>query len=137
MPGTINNAANQLLFAKAGTTPDVSGALQDYYQAMVFEPLVKTVVGFQALEVPNPINFRGVIQPFTGRQLMLKPEGQRAWTWFLLHSDPVLTLQVDDVVLWNGKQTRVMARKDYGLYGYVVYELCQDWTGSGPGYVPA
>lgn len=128
----IANSANLPLFAKSGTVPDVSGALQDYYQAMVFTPVQKSVVGFQALETPKPINFRGIIQPFTKRELILKPEGERAWSWFTLHSDPVLTLQVDDVVLWNGKQTRVMARQDFFLYGYVTYELVQDWTGSGP-----
>lgn len=129
---TIANGANRPLFAKAGTVPDVSGALQDYYQTLVFTQIVKTVVGFQVVETPNPINFRGTIQPFTKRQLLLKPEGQRAWSWFSCHSDPVLTLKVDDVVLWNGKQTRVMAQTNYGLYGYMVYELVQDWTGAGP-----
>jgi hypothetical protein len=130
--GTINNAANKPLFDKAGTTPDVSGALQDYFQPMQFTPLTKTVRGFQVVETPNPINFRGTWQSFTERQLFLKPEGQRAWSWFQLHSDPVLTLNVDDVVMWRGKQTRVMARKDYELYGYVEYHLVQDWEGTGP-----
>lgn len=130
---TIANAANRPLFAKAGTVPDVSGALQDWYQLLIFTKVAKIVEGFQVVETPTPINFRGVIQPFTERQLLLKPEGQRAWSWLLMHSDPVLTLQVDDVAVWNGKQTRVMSRKDFGLYGYVEYQLVQDWTGSGPG----
>jgi hypothetical protein len=129
---TIANACNRPLFEENGTVPDVSGALQDYFQPMVFEPLVKTAVGFQAVENATPINFRGTIQPFNQRQLMLKPEGERAWTWFTLHSDPVLTLQVDDVVKYLGKQTRVMGRKNFSLYGYVEYEIVQDWTGSGP-----
>jgi hypothetical protein len=90
------------------------------------------VEGFQAVETPIYVNFRGVIQPYTERQLLLKPEGQRAWTWFTLHSDPVLTLEVDDVVLWNSKQTRVMSRKDYTLYGFIEYSLVQDWIRSGP-----
>lgn len=132
---TLANGANNPLFFRQGTVPDVSGALQDYYQAMVFEPVVKTVIGFQAQEVPNPINFRGVVQPLTERQLLLKPEGQRAWTWMLLFSDPVLTLQVDDVVVWNGKPTRIMGREDFALYGYVKYSMVQDWTGAGPSYV--
>lgn len=129
---TIKNAANTPLNLRTGTVPDVSGAMQDYFQPMTFTPVVKTTSAFQVVETPNPIQFRGTWQPLTERQLMLKPEGQRAWTWFWLHSDPVLTLQVDDVVLWNGKQTRVMSRKDYGLYGYVEYHLVQDWTGAGP-----
>lgn len=132
MKSTIANAANRPLFDKSGTVPDVSGAMQDYFQPMTFEPLQKTVTGFQVVENGTPYNFRGMIQPFTDRQLLLRPEGERAWTWFQLFADPVLTLQVDDVVLYKGIQTRVMSRKDFALYGYVQYNLVQDWTGAGP-----
>lgn len=130
--GTINNASNQPIFAKAGTVPDVSGALQDYYQNMIFTKVTKQTSGFQVQELGLPINFRGLIQPYGDRKLLLLPEGQRAWTWFTLHSDPVLTLQVDDVVIWNGKQTRIMSRKDNFLYGFIEYSIVQDWLGSGP-----
>ena len=129
---TIANAANRPLFDKSGSVPDVSGALQDYYQSLVFVRVGKVVKGYQLQEAPTPINFRGTIQPFTPRQLQMKPEGERAWTWFTMHSDPVLKLQVDDVVLWNNIQTRIMSRTDFSLYGYVEYNLVQDWGGSGP-----
>ena len=132
MAGPIANAANKPLFAKSGTVPDVSGALQDYYQQMTFSPVGKIVSGFMVQETGAPVVFQGTIQPFTERQLLLKPEGQRSWTWFLVHADPVLTLDNDDVLIWNGKQSRVMARKDYALYGYIEYHLVQDWTGVGP-----
>lgn len=128
----IGNAANRPLFDKGGSVPDVSGAMTDYFQKMVFTRLTKTIAGFQAVETADPIVFQGVIQPFTERQLSLKPEGERAWSWFWLHADPVLALDVDDVVLFKGIQTRVMARKDYALYGYVEYHLVQDWQGAGP-----
>jgi hypothetical protein len=129
---TVANAANRPLFDKPGTLPDVSGAMQDYYEPMTFEQVTKTTVGFQVKESATPITFRGMIQPFTERQLFLKPEGQRAWTWFLLYADPSLSLNVDDIIVWEGVQTRVMGRKDYALYGYMEYHLVQDWTGAGP-----
>lgn len=129
---TIPNACNRPINFGQGTVPDVSGALKDYFQPTTFTILVKSVVAFQNVETPTNVTFQGTIQPFTERQLLLKPEGQRAWTWFLLHADPVLTLKVDDVVYWNSKQTRVMSRKDFAMYGYVEYHLVQDWTGSGP-----
>lgn len=128
----IANAKDIPINIRTGTVPDVSGALQDYFQTMTFELIVKGVAGFQATEKTTPIAFQGNWQPLTERQLFLKPEGQRAWSWFWLHADPTLTLQVDDVVMWAGKQTRVMSRKDFGLYGYVEYHLVQDWTGAGP-----
>lgn len=129
---TIANAASKPLFFKSGTVPDVSGALQDYFQNMTFSKVTKTITGFQVSETDDPINFRGVIQPFTDRALSLRPEGQRAWSWFLVYADPSLSLNVDDVVMWREKQTRVMSRKDFELYGYVEYHLVQDWTGAGP-----
>lgn len=133
---TIPNGKNVPINVRTGTVPDVSGALKDWFQLMTFEPVGKIVQGFQVVETGTPIKFWGVIQPLTERQLVLKPEGQRAWTWFLLHADPVLTLQVDDVVLYLGKQTRVMSRKDYANYGYVEYHIVQDWTGAGPQVAP-
>lgn len=129
---TIQNGSNRPLNTLAGTVPQMGGALQNWFQPMTFTRVTKSTVGFQVVETPEDISFRGVIQPFTDRQLLLKPEGQRAWTWFELHSDPVLTLDVDEVVTYLGQQTRVMSRRDYSIYGYVVYHLVQDWTGSGP-----
>lgn len=126
-----NGAATPLNF-KTGTVPDLSGALTDWYQPMVFTKVVKRTSAFQVIETPQPINFRGVMQPLNSRALALKPEGQRAWTWFTLHSDTTLVLNVDDVVQYAGQQLRVMARKNNVLYGFEEYELVQDWTGSGP-----
>ena len=112
--------------------PNVTGALVSYYVPMVFELITKTVSGGEAIETTTPINFRGVMQPLKVTQLMLKPEGQRSWTWFWLHCDPSLKLRLDDVVIYKGVQTRVMGKKDYSDYGYLEYELAQDWTGAGP-----
>lgn len=132
MSGIIKNAGDFSIQYQQGTVPDVSGAMQDYFQPVTFKQLTKTVTGFQVVENSNNWTFQATIQPFTQRQLMLRPEGERAWTWFLMHAQPSVTLQVDDVVLWGDKQTRVMSRKDFAMYGYVEYSLCQDWTGSGP-----
>lgn len=128
----ILNASSVPLNAAAGTVPNVGGALLDWFQPMVFGVVTKIVTGFQVQETASAISFRGVIQPFSARQLQLKPEGQRAWTWLWLHSDPSLKLNVDDIVTYLGKQTRVMAQTDYTLYGYLDYHLVQDWEGSGP-----
>lgn len=132
MADTISNGKNTPLNVKTGTVPDVSGAMQDWFQPMVFSQVLKTNTGFQVVETKNQIFFRGVIQPLSGRQLQLLPEGQRAWTWLWLHADPSLTLEVDEVVNYLGVQTRVMSQKDYRIYGYVEYQLVQDWTDSGP-----
>lgn len=130
--GTIANGADRSIAASAGTLPQMGGAMRNWFQAMSFDVVTKTTVGFQVKETMTNVEFRGVIQPFQAQRLAQKPEGQRAWTWLLLHSEPVLSLKPDDVVIYKGKQTRVMALKDYSLNGFLEYELVQDYTGAGP-----
>jgi len=129
---TIKNGANQPINFQTGTVPDVSGALKDYFQYMTFTKVTKSVVAYQLSETKTDISFWGLITPFSERQLGLLPIGERAWTYFNLFAEPVLTLQVDDVVIWNGKQTRIMGRENFTLYGYVRYSLVQDWDNAGP-----
>lgn len=133
--GIIQNGKNIPLNYKQGTVPNMGEAITDWFQNLSFVQVVKTVVGFEVVETPTTTNFFGVFMPATPRELKMIPEGQRAWTLIRLFAQPVLTLQVDDVVIFpqlNNKQTRVMTREDYGLYSYVTYILCQDWVGSGP-----
>ena len=142
--GTISNGCNRSIAVQTGTIPDVSGGLKDTFQNLTFEPVTKMTSAFQVIETGAPVSFWGCIQPFKDRELLIKPEGQRAWTWFWLFAEPSVTLNVDDVMMflyvpYSGplqppiaKQTRVMARKDYTLYGYVMYACVQDWTGAGP-----
>lgn len=128
----IFNAKDRPINVAVGGLPNVNSALGGWLQPMVFGKVTKTVTGYQVLETEDPYSFMGVIQPLTNRQIAYKPEGQRAWTWLMLHADPALELNVDDVVSYLGKQTRIAARKNYTQYGYIYYELVQDWEGSGP-----
>lgn len=132
MNNTIANASNRPLYVQAGSIPDVGGTLRDWFQPMFFSKVVKSTAAFQVIEISDQIYFWGVIQPMNARQLYIKPEGQRAWTWQTLHADHSLKLQVDDLVIYLCVQTRVMARRDYSIYGYVEYDLVQDWMGAGP-----
>lgn len=128
----IQNGSNIHLQTRAGSVPTMQSALNSWFQPMTFTQIFKDTQAFQVIEKSESTSFRGVIQPLTKRQLIMKPEGQRAWTWLQLHADPSLKLQVDDVVVYLNVQTRVMARVDYTLYGYVEYELVQDWQGPTP-----
>lgn len=130
--GIIANGKNTPINVKTGTVPDVSGAMRNWYQPLTFSRVVKTISDFQVIETMTQVAFRGVVMPLDGRQLMLKPEGQRVWNWINVFSDIALGLSPDDVINFLGKQYRVMSQKNYALYGYLQYELVSDWTGSGP-----
>ncbi len=128
----FQNAKNIPLNAQPGTLPDVSGAMLNWFQPCVFGVVVKTEVNYQVVETMENIQFQGVVQPLSAKRLMMKPEGQQAWTWLWVHAEPTLKLNTDQVITYLGVQYRVMALKNYEAYGYVEYELVEDYTGSGP-----
>lgn len=135
MANTIQNGCNVPLNVDTGTVPDVGGAMLDWFQPMSFGVVTTTVVAGRAKQVVVDTTFRGVVQPLRTRDLQLKPEGQRAWTWLEVHAQPVLALNVDDIIIYRGFQCRVMAKENFTIYGYIRYELVQDWTGAGPAVV--
>ncbi len=133
MAGTIINAKNIPLSQQNTYVPDVSGAVQNYFQLMNFTTLVKTVVNFQVVETPTVTNFWGAIFPFSDNQLRMLPEGQRTqWQYFIMYAEPAVIMKPDDVVNYLNVQYRVLSRRDYKLYGVMEYVLITDWTGSGP-----
>lgn len=132
MANTIQNGRDVALNVQTGTIPNMSGAMLDWFQPMIFELVTKSVTAFQALEVGEEISFMGVWQPLSGRRLEIKPEGERKWSWYLVHSQICLPLNVDEVIKYRGTQYRIMSQKNYDIYGYYEYELVEDYTGSGP-----
>ena len=128
----INNAKDVPLNTNTGTLPDMADTLMDWFQPLTFGLITKTVSAFQLIETVVDISFHGIIQPLSGKQIAMKPEGQRQWNWIMVHSDLRLSLQIDDVVIFLGEQYRVQNKKNYSLYKYKYYELVQDWLNAGP-----
>ncbi len=128
----VNNGKDVPLNANTGTVPNMSDALSDWYQPMTFGIITKTIIAFQSVESVVNLSFRGLWQPLTGRKLDMKPEGQRDWDWYMLHSDIALNLKIDDIIIYLNIQYRVIAKKDYSLYKYQYYELISDWEQAGP-----
>lgn len=126
-----NNNQNLLNF-DSGTMPNMSGAIDQWMQKMVFTIVEKTMINYQIYESGTDYNFQGVWQPFTIQQLMLKPTGERDWKWFMLHTQIGVGLSPDMVVTYLGTQYRVKEKLDYTLDGYLEYHLIQDYVGSGP-----
>ncbi len=128
----IKNGSSIPLNQAAGNVPNMVGAMQGWYQPITFTVVEKSTDAFQLVEVGEDISFGGVWQLLSPQDLMMKPEGEREWKWFQVHSNTALPLVPDDVVKYLDIQYRVKAVIDYSLYGYYNYHLVQDYTGSGP-----
>lgn len=123
--GPIQNAADQSLNANPGTLPDVSGALLSWFQLLSFTTITDDVYDGKNHPLETTVEFYGVRQPFTSQQLSMKPEGERAWKWEMIHALPTLILSPNDTIVFGGVQYKVMGKYDYKEYGYVQYEIVQ------------
>ena len=123
----INNAANTTLDQNSGTTPNVSGAMDNWYQPMIFGIIVKSTVNFELQETISNLSFQGLWQPLRPQQLKMKPEGERKWRWFQVFSNPALVLDIDSIITYLGTNYRVMGKEDFSLEGYARYELLEDY----------
>lgn len=126
------NGSSIPLNAAFGGLPQVGGALPGWSIPMVFGVVTKTRVNNKIVETMTNISTQGVWQPMSNQELKLKEEGQRGWAWYTVHALPSLILDLDSVVNYQGTQYRVMMKKNYKEYGYVEYQLVNDYTGAGP-----
>jgi hypothetical protein len=122
----IPNAKDIPLDANSGTLPQMTDALTNWFQQMVFQVIAKTVVNYKVVETSTDVCFQGVWVPIA-QKLVQSQIGQRKWKWYSVFSDPSLLLDPDDKIVFQGSPYRVMSVEDFSLYGYRKYDLVQDY----------
>lgn len=119
--------ANKRNVCDANDLPDVSEGVQMFFQNIKIEVVHKRNDAGYLKEKKSCILTQGVRQTFTPRQLEMKPEGERTWKWSKLHTLPEPKLKLDDIVLIRGIKYRVMVLDDQAEYGFVAYDLKEDY----------
>ena len=125
----IPSANTQPVSESASVLPSMNGTVQGWFRPLVLGRITKSIVEGETKEAVFEQRCSGVIQPFDDRKLKVKPEGQRSWNWQMLHTTPNVQLRNDEEFKIKGTPYRVMSQKDYSEYGYITYELVQDYTG--------
>lgn len=111
--------------------PNMSQTLNGWEVPLTLIKITQNVVEGDLVTTETTINFKGVWQPLKDEALELKPEGQRSWEWIWIHAkSSSLNLETADKVKFNNKRYKVMEKKDYGLNGFVEYQLCRDYEES-------
>lgn len=127
------NAKDRPLNQTATAVPDVSGGILNYFKPIILIQVTTDIVRFNAAPSLKRINSQGMVQSFSGRQLALKPEGERAWLWNMLFTLPGVTLvagdQVEIPASPAARNFRVMKSVGDADYGYLQYEVVENYTG--------
>lgn len=108
--------------------PNMSNTLNGWEVPLSLKKIKQSIVDGDAVKTEEIINFQGVFQPLREEQLQSKPEGQRSWAWYWIHAKAgTLNLSTQDKIIFNNVRYKVMAVKDYTLYGYIEYQIVADY----------
>jgi hypothetical protein len=108
--------------------PQMGHVLDGWEVPLTLIKIIQDVINGELAYTEIRYNFKGVWQPLRDEQLELKPEAVRSWEWIWIHAkSSELNLETGDKVYFNSKFFKVSAKKDYGLNGYVEYQLCRDF----------
>lgn len=107
--------------------PNLSNVIRRFEQSMQFQLVNKAVVDGDVVETsqaPVMLWFEGTVLPMHQRELVIKPEGQRKFKWWVLYTD--LDLVVDSIIKdQSGLTYRVMSSTDWGQSNYFAYEIME------------
>ena len=124
----IFNASQRPLSESATTLPTMAATIKGWFRPITLGRVTQAIKDRETVEVIRDQKTRGVMQPFRPQQLVLKPEGERQWKWFMLHAETDLILATNDTVVYRGTRYTVMEKTDYSEYGYVQYDLVDAYT---------
>lgn len=119
MAATLNNISGM---------PQMSTVLSGWENTISLKRVVQTISAGLPVLTTTTISFVGVIQPLNPESISLKAEGQRAWEWLQIHMTAGEPLNVNDIIVYNDKEFKVMAKRDYTLNGYIEYHVAKDFT---------
>lgn len=114
-----------------GGLPQVTSALIGWEVSITANFVQQEIVDGDIVETSITKKMSGVLQPLKAEQIALKPEGQRSWDWYWLHVKPEYDkLRTEQIIEINGISYRIIAIKNYELYGYIEYQCVRDFSGA-------
>lgn len=124
----IINASSTNLLQASSNLPNLSNPIGKWFLPVNFILVTKTITAGEVVETETSSTFQGVVQNLNSKELQIKPEAQRGWTWKMIHALPSLQLNVDDIIKYENINYRVMNVKDWKEYGYMDYHIVVDYT---------
>lgn len=105
--------------------PNVSDALGGWTEPLELIKISQSIVDYEKVETETIINAQGMLQQFSTQQLMTKPEGQRSYQWWMLHTLENIELQTSDHIKIDGLSYKVMQKNHYLRNGYFEYHIIE------------
>lgn len=112
-----------------GGLPDGSAAVMSLLQPTTVMTVTQQLINGYYKPLTQTIPTQASIQPLP-QELAIKMEGERNWSWFLIHILPNVVLQNNDFITLFDTKYKVMKNGNWAQYGYIEYYVIQYFTNS-------
>ena len=107
--------------------PNMSSTLNSWEIPMQLIKVTQTTSEGDASYNEQIFSFRGVLQPLKTEELLAKPEGQRSWNYYWIHTNSGLNFQTADKIIYQNTKYKITGVKDYTLNGFRELEVILDY----------
>ena len=107
--------------------PNMANTLSGWEAPLSLIKVTQSIIDGDAVFNEQITNFMGVIQPLRSEDLAMKPEGQRSWKYYWIHTNSNLPFQTADKIIFKDKRYKITDIKDYGLNGFRELEVILDY----------
>lgn len=109
--------------------PQMGAAFMGWQGKVTLIRVTQTITNGLVANTESVVEFQGVIQPLSARQVSLKPEGQRAWQWMMIHAfNTNLNLTDNDKIKLDGVPYKIMGVWPYERNNFIEYHAVRDFT---------
>lgn len=116
------------LLNEISNMPEIQSAITPWEDTIKIGIVTQTWNEGDLTQSISQVSFKGTIQPLSAKQIALKPEGQRAWTWYMIHCTKLdLNIDVNDKIYIDDIKYKVMAYNNYKRNGYVEFHIVKDY----------
>ena len=107
--------------------PQMSTTLFGWEITLTLIKVKQSVIDGDLVTTETQHQFRGVLQPLKTEELLLKPEGDRSWNYYFIHTNSKLDFKTADKIIYQDKRYKVTGIKDYTLNGFREIEVILDY----------
>lgn len=108
--------------------PQMGVAFNGWLNTITLKKITQEVKNGFVTDSEEDISFKGVVQPLSAKNLMLKSEGQRAFQWLQIHCfSTELNLKVNDRIKFKDKIYKLMNIWSWELNNFIEYHIVEDF----------
>lgn len=107
--------------------PNLANAVRGWTTVRTVQRVTKTVVNHRVQETTVDVTLDINLQPMPPQEVVRRPEDQRQWKWWnvIVRRGPLLN--IDDVLIADGINYRIVKVHNWTESGFQKYEAIEDY----------